>query len=472
MTSAYILVAAVLILGGILAALGDRLGSKVGKARLTIFNLRPRQTAILITVMTGILIAASTLALLFGLSRSLRDGVFKLDDILKQGRLEADRLNAEKAQIQEELTKVKQEAQQMQDRLSGVNTKFQMAQQQLNNVTKQTSQLKDELQLLNEERNNLIQEKQNLVNQSNNLTNLVNQRDAELTKQNITIKSQDSILIDLKQQQQDLQVEINRRDELISGLDQDISSKDQALQEKEEQKQTIESELEILQKEVEILEQYYQNYQVLRQGNLALLRGQVLAMGGVKIENPSATQNVVDQLLRQANYTAVEATENQNDAQQIVQITELEVEELISKLQSGQDYVVRIICGANYLKGETQVRVFADIALNEIIFQENQVIASVAIENKENLTQNFLQQQLDLLLATTQFRSRRTGILGEIQVEEASITTLSNFVEKLQQSEIIPDQIQAVSINTTYTIGPLKLRLIALRQGQIIFSTS
>lgn len=473
MTSAYILVAVVLVLGGIIAALGDRLGSKVGKARLTILNLRPRQTAVLITVMTGILIAASTLGLLFGLSRSLRDGVFKLDDILKKGRLDVDRLNAEKKQIQEELAKAKQEAQQVQSRLSAANNKFEMAKQQLNNVTKQTSKLKDELQLLNKEKVTLTQQRKNLEIQSQKLETLVNQRDSELAQQNSTLKEQDSILIALKQQKQDLQTEISHRDELILNLDNAISSKDQALQEKENQKQNIENELQYLQKEVEMLEQYYQYYNILRQGDLALLRGQVLAFGGVRIENPAVAQNAVDQLLRQANQNAVEATGNmENNNQQIISITQLEVQELITKLQSGQDYVVRIICGGNYLKAETEVRVFADVALNERLFKQNQVIASGEIENNNNLTQTIVQQQLDLLLATTQFRARRAGILGEIQVEEGSITTLSNFVEQLLQSEEIPDQIQAVAINTTYTIGPLKLRLIALRQGQILFSTS
>ena len=42
MTSAYVLIFAVLILGGLIAALGDRIGTKVGKARLRLFNLRPQ----------------------------------------------------------------------------------------------------------------------------------------------------------------------------------------------------------------------------------------------------------------------------------------------------------------------------------------------------------------------------------------------------------------------------------------------
>ena len=86
MTSAYILVLSVLVLGGMIAALGDHLGSKVGKARLRLFKLRHRQTAIVLTVITGTLIAASTLGILFTFSKSLREGVFELDDILKQLR--------------------------------------------------------------------------------------------------------------------------------------------------------------------------------------------------------------------------------------------------------------------------------------------------------------------------------------------------------------------------------------------------
>lgn len=42
------------MLGGILSTLGDRLGSKVGKARLSLFNLRPRKTAVVITALTEV----------------------------------------------------------------------------------------------------------------------------------------------------------------------------------------------------------------------------------------------------------------------------------------------------------------------------------------------------------------------------------------------------------------------------------
>ena len=71
----------ILILGGILSTLGDRLGSKVGKARLSIFKLRPKSTAVLITVFTGSIISAISFATMVVFDRDLRIGLFQLEDI-------------------------------------------------------------------------------------------------------------------------------------------------------------------------------------------------------------------------------------------------------------------------------------------------------------------------------------------------------------------------------------------------------
>ena len=71
----------ILILGGILSTLGDRLGSRVGKARLSIFKLRPKSTAVLITVFTGSIISAISFATMVVFDRDLRIGLFQLEDI-------------------------------------------------------------------------------------------------------------------------------------------------------------------------------------------------------------------------------------------------------------------------------------------------------------------------------------------------------------------------------------------------------
>jgi len=71
----------ILILGGILSTLGDRLGTRVGKARLSIFKLRPKSTAILITVFTGSIISAISFATMVAFDRDFRVGLFQLEDI-------------------------------------------------------------------------------------------------------------------------------------------------------------------------------------------------------------------------------------------------------------------------------------------------------------------------------------------------------------------------------------------------------
>ena len=73
-----------LLLGGLISTLGDVLGSKIGKARFSIFKLRPKKTAILITILTGSLISASSLSLMILVNRQLRVGLFRLGDLQKK----------------------------------------------------------------------------------------------------------------------------------------------------------------------------------------------------------------------------------------------------------------------------------------------------------------------------------------------------------------------------------------------------
>ena len=77
----WLLILALLVLGGILSTLGDRLGTRVGKARLSIFKLRPKSTAVLITVFTGSIISAMSFAIMVAFNSQLRVGLFELDDI-------------------------------------------------------------------------------------------------------------------------------------------------------------------------------------------------------------------------------------------------------------------------------------------------------------------------------------------------------------------------------------------------------
>ena len=130
MATGYVLVLAVLILGGVIATLGDRIGMRVGKARLSLFNLRPRQTATVVSILTGAVISASTLGLLFGVSQQLRTGVFELEQIqsdLEQAKTDLDNTQQQKDGIESALTTARQEQQQAEGDLEDINQFLQQA---------------------------------------------------------------------------------------------------------------------------------------------------------------------------------------------------------------------------------------------------------------------------------------------------------------------------------------------------------
>ena len=64
----FIIIVSMVIFGGLIALLGDRVGMKVGKRRLSLFGLRPKYTSMIITVLTGFFIAGLTLLILTMLS--------------------------------------------------------------------------------------------------------------------------------------------------------------------------------------------------------------------------------------------------------------------------------------------------------------------------------------------------------------------------------------------------------------------
>ena len=75
--------------------------------------------------------------------------------------------------------------------------------------------------------------------------------------------------------------------------------------------------------------------------------------------------------------------------------------------------MVRILSAGNYVLGESEIRVFADVVPNQRVFEEKQVIAAVSID-PQNMTEEDLQMLLDLLLHPDQLPSTSPGVLGLI----------------------------------------------------------
>lgn len=472
MTSGYILIAAIFILGGIIAAFGDRLGTKIGKARLRLFNLRPRQTAMMITVITGMLISALTLGILFSLSESLRRGIFQLDDILQEKRFiegELAEVTQQKQQVEQQLTQVRKEQSQAVTDLNAINRDFEQSKQQLSKISAQAKKLRQELNNLLAQRDDRLQQLQQLQKQSQALQAQLQEREQQIQEQDRVLAQKESRLRELEQQQQVLQTQVQERDRSIAALDQAISAAETSLKLRTKRLAQLESQLEFVERNVAILEQ---SYQELREKKITIVKGQVLASAVVRIVDPTAAKSAIDSLLRQANTNAVQATQfsGSKSTEQIVKITKAQVEQLISQIEDSKDYVIRILSAGNYVQGEKRVEVFADLVVNQQIFPAGEEIATVSIDPR-NITRQEVQERLNWLLAVSRFRAQRAGVLGDIEIGDNQIESIVDFVNKVTQTTEPVDEIKAIVTENTYTAGPLKLDFVVVNKGKIVFGT-
>ena len=68
-------------IGGLIAYLGDKVGMRIGRRRLTLFGLRPKHTSTLVTITTGILIAAASVTVLSIASEDVRTALFRMQEL-------------------------------------------------------------------------------------------------------------------------------------------------------------------------------------------------------------------------------------------------------------------------------------------------------------------------------------------------------------------------------------------------------
>ncbi|MEB3361504.1 MAG: DUF3084 domain-containing protein, partial [Synechococcaceae cyanobacterium] len=244
--SGWLLILALLVLGGVLSTLGDRLGTKVGKARLSLFNLRPRDTAVLITVLTGSLISAMSLGLMLLVSQQLRVGLFQLDQI--QARLRESRSALQSSQA--ELRRSRAEL----ERARGTRIEAERSRDQaLSSQRHARSQLHDAEQRVD----------------------------------------------GLRQELQPLQRQRVRLERERDRLSRDVRGRDAEIRRTEAELASVRSRIAAGEKELKSLEG---NVIALRRGDVVIASGQPLATA--KVLGQRQSQDVINALLRQANAAA------------------------------------------------------------------------------------------------------------------------------------------------------------------------
>jgi uncharacterized protein (DUF3084 family) len=193
-TYGVLLIAALILVSGVIAYVGDFIGRRMGRRRLTLFGLRPRHSAIVVSVAAGMIIAAWTLGASMALSRDVRDAFTRVDALRAQTskllrsnrRLELVRSKLEneveqsrqdvrkalsarkRAQEQlrsslEELASEKVLLARQHRELHGLQTQLRQSAQQLSERKREVAELSSQARALRQEVRELEQERKNAL---------------------------------------------------------------------------------------------------------------------------------------------------------------------------------------------------------------------------------------------------------------------------------------------------------------------
>ena len=176
-----------IVLGGIIAFLGDRIGSKVGKKRMTLFGLRPKYTSVIVTIISGVLISFSTVAVMAVVNENVRVALFglsklqaQMNDLNQEIKVKNRELEKGKSQLEarnkeyEDVTKKSEETSRELDRvesqriymereLTSVQDAYDEAQagveqsaQEIRDLEKTKEELNSNITVLNQEKKTLL----------------------------------------------------------------------------------------------------------------------------------------------------------------------------------------------------------------------------------------------------------------------------------------------------------------------------
>lgn len=414
--SGWLLILALLVLGGILSTLGDRLGSKVGKARLSLFKLRPRKTAVVITALTGSLISAISLGLMLLVSERLRVGLFELDQLqerLRDGRQALSRSQADLQRSKGDLERNRQEL--------------------------KTNQ--QALKVSRIERNRALEGRQAAITSERKVTQALSQAERRVG--------------DLRRELQPLQNQRRRLESERDRLTKEVRGRDAEIQRTEKRLAGVQARIDASAKELKELEG---KVIALRRGDVLIASGQPLAMGRIKLGRQEDGRQAIDTLLQQANASAFRLLlPGQKADRQILLVPRSDIERLDQAIRKPGVWVVTIRSAANILRGEQRVLAFPDLRPNRSVVRRGEVLARTVLDGDVRSPEE-VRSRLNLLLAAAFTQAQRQGTLVEgLQVDGAEFNRLG--LRLSQRPEGVRAMVEAVALANADTPDPIAVEL-------------
>ncbi|MGI6075464.1 MAG: DUF3084 domain-containing protein [Pyramidobacter sp.] len=159
------LIILILLISGGLSIVGDRVGLRFAKRRVTLFNLRPRYTSSILTAFTGMVISLVVIIILSMLSESVRTGLFSMQYIQRQlvdltRQLQDSRNEQQVSSLL--IVQAQQELDGKEKELDGKKKELQHREIELKELQNRADELRRSTDQVKTERDNLVAEREKL----------------------------------------------------------------------------------------------------------------------------------------------------------------------------------------------------------------------------------------------------------------------------------------------------------------------
>ena len=402
--SGILLIAVLVITGGAIAFIGDRLGTKIGKKRLSIFGLRPRHTSIIITIFTGIVITTLTFGVMAAASENVRTALFGL----------------------EELNRTMQETK---NNLLHTQADLDAAKSEQERTDAALQQSKADVTRLNEQQKAL-------------------EAEAALLQAGIA-------------ELEGAKAELTARNEELSGNNQKLLADNTNLTADNENLTADNKKLE------ERTRQLRAGLITVREGDIAFRAGEIIASGVIRGGRSNEEVAADMEMLAALANRNVSARFGSDRSDEDIWIYRPEYEAAVDTIaKSKQDMVVRIVAVSNLVRGE-EVRTTLELYPNSIIYRDKEFIIARPYDlgladdsEAEQTVMNFLK---DVNFAATSKGILPDPLRGTVGVMEGA--QFYDVVAKLK-GQRGPVVLLAYANGDTDASGPLRLKIEVEKNNQ------
>ncbi|WP_457638063.1 DUF3084 domain-containing protein [Oceanithermus sp.] len=169
--SLWTLIVGLVLLAALVAYVGDVVGRRVGRRHWRLFGLRPRATALLIAVFTGVLIALMAIAAFFFLDTDARKTI-----------LEAEQVRQERNHLRDEVKRLQRHVQEFEARAARALGKTEQLERELSAKAEALKHAEEEIDKLQSEKKQLQTEKNRLQTDIEDARKALQEREVELSQ--------------------------------------------------------------------------------------------------------------------------------------------------------------------------------------------------------------------------------------------------------------------------------------------------